>query len=138
MNYWLVKSPFRTRSWQDVLVKGGFKLYGIRNHQSKNNISKMKPGDKALFYHGPSGKQIYGIMQVNKPAYPDPTTNDPNWLSIDFEPIKTFESPVTLEQIRSLPLQNIVLLKQPRVSVAPLTKKEFERISQIALVEGKE
>lgn len=138
MNYWLVKSPFRTRSWQDVLVKGVFKLYGIRNHQSKNNISKMKPGDKAFFYHGPSGKQIYGIMQVNKPAYPDPTTNDPNWLSIDFDPIKTFDAPVTLEQIRSLPeLQNMVLLKQPRVMVSPLTKKEFEGISQIAIVEGK-
>lgn len=135
MNYWLVKSPFRTRSWQDVLVKGIFKLYGIRNHQSKNNISKMKTGDKAFFYHGPSGKQIYGVMQVNKPAYPDPTTNSPNWLAIDFEPIKTFDSPVTLGQIRSLPeLQNMVLLKQPRVTVSPLTKKEFEGISEIAIV----
>jgi predicted RNA-binding protein with PUA-like domain len=132
MNYWLVKSPFRTRSWQDVLVKGVFKLYGIRNHQSKNNISKMKTGDKALFYHGPSGKQIYGIMQVNKPAYPDPTTSNSSWLSIDFEPVRTFDVPVKLEQIRSIPdLQNITLLKQPRVSVAPLTKKEVERIAHI-------
>jgi predicted RNA-binding protein with PUA-like domain len=138
MNYWLVKSPFRTRSWQDVLVKGVFKLYGIRNHQSKNNISKMKTGDKALFYHGPSGKQIYGIMQVNKPAYPDPTTSNSSWLSIDFEPVRTFDVPVKLEQIRSIPdLQNITLLKQPRVSVAPLTKKEVERIAHIAIVEGK-
>ena len=136
MNYWFVKSPFRTRSWQDVLVKGTFKLYGIRNHQSKSNVAKMKTGDKAFFYHGPSGKQIYGIMQVNKPAYSDPTTNDPNWLAIDFEPIKTFEAPVTLNQIRSLPeLQNMVLLKQPLVSVAPLTKKEFESISKITIVE---
>jgi len=89
MNYWFVKSPFRTRSWQDVLVKGVFKLYGTRNHQSKNNISKMKAGDKVLYYHGPSGKQIYGIMQVNKPAYPDPTTNDPNWLAKSLLPQKT-------------------------------------------------
>ena len=138
MNYWLVKSPFRTRSWQDVLVKGIFKLYGIRNHQSKNNISKMKSGDRALYYHGPSGKQIYGIMQVNKKAYPDPTTNDPNWLAIDFEPVKTFEVPVTLQQIRSLPeLQHIGLIKQPRVSVTSLTKDEFNKIADIALVEGK-
>lgn len=136
MNYWLVKSPFRTRSWQDVLVKGVFKLYGIRNHQSKNNISKMKTNDKALFYHGPSGKQIYGIMQVNKPAYPDPTTSDSSWLAIDFEPIKTFDAPVTLKQIRSLPeLQNMLLLKQPRVSVAPLTKKEFDKIVEITIGE---
>jgi predicted RNA-binding protein with PUA-like domain len=138
MNYWLVKSPFRTRSWHDVLVKGVFKLYGIRNHQSKNNISKMKAGDKAFFYHGPSGKQIYGIMQVNKPAYADPTTSDSIWLAIDFEPAKTFDAPVKLEQIRLIPeLQNITLLKQLRVSVAPLTKKEFDKIVEIAIVEGK-
>jgi predicted RNA-binding protein with PUA-like domain len=96
----------------------------------------MKAGDKALFYHGPSGKQIYGIMQVNKPAYPDPTTSNSRWLSIDFEPVRTFDVPVRLEQIRSIPdLQNITLLKQPRVSVAPLTKKEFDKIVEITIGE---
>lgn len=138
MNYWFVKSPFRTRSWQDVLVKGIFKLYGIRNHQSKNNISKMTPGDKTLFYHGPSGKQIYGIMHVRKKPYSDPTTDSPDWLAIDFEPVKTFDVSVTLAQIRSLrELKNIALLKQPRVMVTPLTKEEFTMITEIAIVEGK-
>ena len=129
MNYWLVKSPFRTRSWPDVLVKGSFKLYGIRNHQAKNNISKMQPGDETLFYHGPSGKEIFGIMNVVKPAYPDPTTNSPGWLAIDFEPVKTFETPVLLSQIKALPeLHNIGLIKQPRLSVISLSKKEFDAI----------
>jgi predicted RNA-binding protein with PUA-like domain len=129
MNYWLVKSPFRSRSWLDVLIKGSFKLYGIRNHQAKNNISKMQPGDEALFYHGPSGKQIYGIVQVIKSPYPDPTTNAPGWLAIDFEPVKTFEPPISLERIKAEPyLQNIGLIKQPRLSVMVLTRDEFERI----------
>ena len=137
MSYWLVKSPFRTRSWQDVLVKGIFKLYGIRNHQSRNNISKMKPGDKALFYHGPSGKQIYGIMQVTKSAYPDSTTSDSRWLAIDFEPIKTFEAPVRLEQIRAIPeLADVAFVKQPRVMVSPLIEDAFRKIEEIAIVEG--
>lgn len=138
MNYWLVKSPFRTRSWQDVLVKGVFKLYGIRNHQSRNNISKMKTGDKALFYHGPSGKQVYGVMQVVRKAYLDPTSNTTGWLSVDFEPVQTFDYPISLSQIRSIPeIENTSLIKQPRVTVSPLTKDEFERISEIAIVEGK-
>lgn len=133
MNYWLVKSPFRSRSWTDVLIKGSFKLYGIRNHQAKNNISKMQPGDKTLFYHGPSGKQIYGIMQVIKQAYPDPTTNAPDWLAIDFEPIKTLEPPISLEQIKAAPsLQNIGLIKQPRLSVMALTRDEFEGIVNLS------
>lgn len=133
MNYWFLKSPFRTRSWHDVLVKGVFKLYGIRNHQSKNNIANMKPGDRAFFYHGPSGKLIYGIMQVNRLAYSDPTTSDTTWLAIDFEPVKTFDQPLPLEQIKSLnELAESSFIKQPRVMVSPLNKKEFEMISEIA------
>lgn len=133
MNYWLVKSPFRSRSWTDVLVKGAFKLYGIRNHQAKNHIAQMKRGDKTIYYHGPTGKQIFGIMQVMQPPYPDPTTANPNWFAVDFEPVKTFESPVTLEQIKAEPtLQHIPLVKQPRLSVMPLTKQEFEEIVKMA------
>ena len=121
--------PIITRSWQDVLVKSSFKLYGIRNHQAKNNISKMQPGDEVLFYHGPSGKQIYGIMHVIKSAYLDPTTNAPGWLAINFGQIKTFDVPVTLDQIKAEPaLQSIALVKQPRLSVMPLSKQEFEVI----------
>lgn len=135
MNYWFVKSPFRTRSWQDVLVKGIFKLYGIRNHQSKNNISKMKSGDKALYCYN---RQIYGITQVIRKAYPDPTTDNTDWLAIDFEPTKTFEMPIFLNQLRMIPmLAEAGFLKQPRVMVSPLTMETFEKISDIAIVEGK-
>ena len=138
MNYWLIKSPFRTRSWQDVLVKGVFKLYGIRNHQAKNNIAKMKKGDLALYYHSPSSKSIYGVMKVSTSPYKDTTTNSDIWLSIDFEPINTFEQPITLHQIKADgELRNIGLIKQPRVMVSPLTKEEFEDIVEIEIVEGK-
>lgn len=129
MNFWLVKSPFRTRSWQDVLFKGVFKLYGIRNHQAKNNIAKMKKGDLALYYHGPSSKSIYGVMKVSTTPYKDTTTNSDIWLSVDFEPITTFEHPIKLQQIKAdRGLRNIGLIKQPRVSVLPLSKEEFEII----------
>ena len=129
MRYWLVKSPFRTRSWQDVLIKGTFKLYGIRNHQARNNIKQMQSGDNVLYYHGPSGKQIYGIMQVKNEAYPDPITNAPTWLAIDFEPVKTLDTPITLSQIKALPeLQDIGLIKQPRLSVISISKKEFDTL----------
>ena len=132
MPYWLIKSPFRSRSWADVLVKGAFKLYGIRNHQAKNHIAKMNRGDRALYYHGPSGKQIYGVMRVVRAPYPDPTTTNENWLAVDFEPIKTFEHPLTLAQVKADPdLQSIPLLNQPRLSVMRLEKSAFEHIANL-------
>lgn len=133
MNYWLVKSPFKTRNWQHVLFAGIFKLYGIRNHQAKNNIARMKKGDLALYYHSPSSKSIYGIMKICAPPYKDTTANSDIWLSVDFEPLKTFANPVTLTDIKSeKKLQNIGLIKQARVSVMPLSEEEFEIIGNKA------
>ena len=71
-------------------------------------------------------------MQVLKPPYQDPTTNNVNWLAIDFKPIKTFENPISLGQIKTDPtLQSIGLIKQPRLSVIRLSKNEFEKIANL-------
>ena len=88
----------------------------------------MQRGNVALFYHSRSGKNVFGIMQVSKPPYQDPTTKDTKGLAIDFEPIKTLESPISLGQIKTEPtLQSIGLIKQPRLSVIRLSKNEFEK-----------
>ena len=97
-------------------------------------ISMMQRGDCALFYHSRSGKNVFGIMQVARLPYQDPTTKDTNWLAIDFKPIKTFENPISLRQIKAVPtLQSIGLVKQPRLSVIRLAKNEFEKIVNLKL-----
>ena len=71
-------------------------------------------------------------MQVARLPYQDTTTNNANWLAIDFKPIKTFEAPISLGQIKTEPtLQNIGLIKQPRLSVIRLSKNEFEKIANL-------
>lgn len=93
------------------------------------------PQDIALDYRfvDRSGKNVFGIMQVSKPPYQDPTTNNTNWLAIAFDPVKIFEPPITLERIKAEPyLQNIGLIKQPRLSVIRLSKSEFEKIINLA------
>ena len=100
-------------------------------------ISMMQRGDCALFYHSRSSKNVFGIMQVSKPPYQDTTTNNANWLAIDFEPIKTLESPISLRQIKAVPtLQSIGLVKQPRLSVIRLSKNEFEKIINLAYLKS--
>ena len=92
-------------------------------------ISMMQRGDCALFYHSRSGKNVFGIMKVARLPYQDPTTNTANWLAIDFEPIKTLESPISLRQIKTEPtLQNIGLIKQPRLSVIRLSRMNLKRL----------
>ena len=134
MNYWLVKSPFRNRSWSYVLLQGVFKLYGIRNRQARNYITQMTTDDKAVYYHSVAGRMIFGLMRVKAPAFPDPTSSNPEWMSIEFVPEITFEHPISFEQLKnSEALRELKLFKQPRLSVMPLTNAEFLAIQQMSL-----
>ena len=86
----------------------------------------MKKNDLVLFYHSVVGKEVVGIAIVSKEYYPDPTTNDSRWVVVNLKPIKPISVPVTLDAIKTHPeLSDIALVKQSRLSVMPLTKKEF-------------
>ncbi len=132
MSYWLVKfAPFRY-SWQDVLRNGKFEIYSVRNAQARNNLKEMKLGDEVLFYHSQEGNCIMGIMKVIEEAHQDKTTDDTRWLSVTFEPIESLKTPISLEKIKGTKeLENVGLIKQPRLSVMKLSKEEIEKIYQI-------
>jgi predicted RNA-binding protein with PUA-like domain len=132
MNYWLIKfAPFRY-SWQDVLRNGKFEIYSVRNFQARNYLKEMKLGDEVLFYHSQEGNCIMGSMKVIEEAHQDKTTADTKWVSVTFEPIESFEKPIALEKIKSIKaLENIGLIRQPRLAVMKLTDLEFEMISSI-------
>jgi predicted RNA-binding protein with PUA-like domain len=132
MNYWLVKfAPFRY-SWQDVLRNGKFEIYSVRNAQARNNLKEMKMGEKVLFYHSQVGNCIMGIMRVIEEAHQDWTTEDTRWLSVTFEPIESFDKPFSLQKLRETKgLENLGLLKQPRLAVMKLTYNEFSIISKL-------
>lgn len=129
MNYWLVKSePFKY-SWQDFLKDGSTYWDGVRNYQARNNLKAMKFKDKVLFYHSNEGLEVVGVAEVVKEYYQDPTTEDNRWVVVDLKPVKTFNHPVTLADIKKQPdLQEISLIKQSRLSVIPLQKQEFDMI----------
>ncbi len=137
MQYWLVKSPFRNHSWSYVLLQAVFKLYGIRNRQARNYLAQMSADDKAVYYHSAAGRLILGIMRVKASAYPDPTSSNPEWLSIEFVPEITYEHPITLEQLKESDLlRELKLFKQPRLSVMPLTEAEYLAIEKLTAQGG--
>ena len=96
----------------------------------------MKVGDPVLFYHSGEQKAVVGVAQVAKAGYPDPTADDREWVAVDIKPTKPLREPVTLTAIRVHPkLSNILLVRQSRLSVMPVTKEEFDTI--VAVGEGK-
>ena len=131
-SFWIVKQEPTQYSWQQFEKDGGTYWDGVRNYQARNNLNIMKKGDIVLFYHSVIGKEIVGIAKITCEAYPDPTTDDERWVVVDIKPIKPFKIPVTLENIKGhKELSEIALIKQSRLSVMPLSKKEFQFILKL-------
>jgi predicted RNA-binding protein with PUA-like domain len=126
---WMVKQEPEAYSWDDLVRDGRTDWTGVRNFQARNNLRQMKVGDRVLFYYSGTGKCVVGIAEVAKAPYPDPTANDPQWVSVDIKPIKALNEPVPLASIRyHAKLANLPLIRQSQLSVMALTKEEFETI----------
>ncbi|HQU86745.1 MAG TPA: EVE domain-containing protein, partial [Pyrinomonadaceae bacterium] len=130
MNFWLVKQEPEAYSFDDLIKDGKTDWTGVRNFQARNNLRAMKKGDKVLFYHSVSEKAVVGIAQVSRTEFTDPT--DEKWIAVEISPLEKFAKTVSLEQIKAeRTLENIALIKQSRLSVMPLTKKEFDTILKL-------
>lgn len=128
-NFWLVKSEPYKWSWDDHVKKGVEHWDGVRNYQASNNMKAMKIGDRAFFYHSNEGKEIVGIVEVVKEYYPDHTDESGRFGMVDFKAVKPLKKPVTLADIKALKsLQEMALVKQMRLSVSPVRKKEWDII----------
>ena len=129
MNYWLIKSEPSEYSWAHFLKDGWTLWDGVRNYQARNNLKGMEKGDLVLYYHSIEGLEVVGVAEVIKEAYQDPTSEDENWVVVDLKPKETLKNPVSLIDIKKdKRLKDISLIKQRRLSVLPVTKKEFEAI----------
>lgn len=132
MNYWLLKSEPSAWSW-DEQVKAGAKgtfWSGVRNHLAKKNLMAMKKGDRAFFYHSNEGKNIVGLVEIIRESYPDPTAEKGEpWVVVDVKALKAMPTPVTLADIKATKaLSNMSLVTSARLSVQPVTAKEWDII----------
>jgi len=131
MAYWLFKSEPNTWSWDDQVAKGeaGEEWDGVRNYQARNFMRAMKPGDLGFFYHSMKEKSVVGIVEVIAQAHPDSTTDDPRWECVDIKAVRPFVEPVSLDEIKADPrLEEMVLVKNSRLSVQPVTAEEWETV----------
>jgi predicted RNA-binding protein with PUA-like domain len=123
MAYWLVKSEPDAFSWAQQVENGVEPWTGVRNHSAKLNLQAMRLGDRAFFYHSNIGKEIVGVVEVVREAYPDPSA-DPGapWVSVDMKAVGPVPRPVTLAAIKADPmLADLALVRLSRLSVAPVS-----------------
>ncbi len=133
MNYWLLKTEPETFSWDELVKKGSTMWDGVRNYQARNNLRKMLVGELALFYHSVKNPAVIGIAKITKEHYSDPTAKQGDWSVVDVAPVQKLDNSIALSDIKSNPkLSNMVLVKNSRLSVQPVTKEEFDEVLKMA------
>jgi predicted RNA-binding protein with PUA-like domain len=131
MAYWLMKSEPASYSWDDLVRDGGTDWDGVRNNAARLHLKAMKPGDEAFFYHSMTDKAVVGIMRIAAAAEPDPKA--PDWVRVPVEPVRRLENPVTLASIKAEPtLAGMELIRQSRLSVAPVRPDEWRKVLEMA------
>jgi predicted RNA-binding protein with PUA-like domain len=130
MAHWLMKSEPDSYGWADLVRDGGTEWDGVRNNAARLHLKAMEPGDEAFFYHSMSDKAVVGIMRVTRGAQADPKA--PEWVRVRVEPVRALERPVTLAEIKAEPsLAKMELIRQSRLSVAPVREEEWAKILEM-------
>lgn len=133
MAYWLVKSEPDAFGWDQQVANGTEPWTGVRNHAARNNLKAMAVGDRAFFYHSNIGRQIVGVVEVARAAYPDPTAEKgakgTDWVSVDMRAVAPLPRPVTLAEMKADPaLAGLELIRQSRLSVVPVSEAHWRHI----------
>jgi predicted RNA-binding protein with PUA-like domain len=129
MRHWLLRSEPDAYGWDDLVRDGVTEWDGVRNYTARNFLKEMQVGDQAFFYHSNIGKEAVGIMEVARTWKPD----EDKWASVSFKPVRPLPRPVPLADMKAEPrLQDMVLLRQSRLSVGPVSDAEWDVILEMA------
>jgi len=137
MNYWLLKSEPDVWSIEQQKDAGseGVAWDGVRNYQAANNLRSMKLGDLCFFYHSNIGKEIVGIVEVIKEAFPDKTDKKKKFVAVQVRFIQKLKSPISLEKIKKTKaISHLPLIKQSRLSVMPIDYKSWKIICKMGKI----
>jgi predicted RNA-binding protein with PUA-like domain len=139
MNFWLFKSEPDVWGWHHQVAKGdvGEEWHGVRNYQARNNMRAMKVGDRGFFYHSNIGKEIVGIVEVNRESTPDSTTDDPRWDCVWIKAVAPLVRAISLDECKVTPgLEQMVLVNNTRLSVQPVSAGEWRIICALGGVDA--
>lgn len=132
MNYWLVKTEPHAFSWEQQMTHGVEPWTGVRNHAAKNHLKAMRRGDRAFFYHSGAEREIVGVVEVVREAYPDPTATEGDWVAVDVKTVGPMPRPVMLAAIKADPkFSDFALVRQSRLSVMPVSAAHWTEICRL-------
>ena len=131
--FWLMKSEPDVYSYDDLVAEGEGTWDGVRNHSAAINLRTMKVGDEAFFYHSNIGLEIVAIITISQEHFIDPTDEKARFVAVKVKPSRKLAKSVTLKAIKANPnLAEMEMLRQSRLSVAPVRATEWKEILKMA------
>ncbi|MCS6939575.1 MAG: EVE domain-containing protein [Roseiflexaceae bacterium] len=131
--FWLLKTEPDCYAWSDLVRDGRTVWDGVANNVALKYLREMQPGDEALIYHTGDERRAVGRAEVISAPYPDPQQSDPRMVVVDVRPLAPLPRPVTLADIKADPaFADFALVRQSRLSVAPVTEAQWRRLLAMA------
>lgn len=134
MPHWLYKSEPDTWSWDQQVASGEAGTYweGVRNPLANMHMKAMQVGEQGFFYHSNEGKAVVGVVEVVKLWTPDPNDEKGKFGAVTIRAVEAMPRPVTLAEIKAdLALAEMVLVKNSRLSVQPVSDAEWDHIRRL-------
>lgn len=133
MAHWLLKSEPSAYSWDQLVKDKKTSWTGVRNPTAQINLKSMKAGDRCFFYHSGEGKEIVGIAEVVKAAYPDPTDKAGKAVTVDIKAVEPVRQPVTLAAIKAdAKFKEFRLVRESRLSVVPVSDEHWKLLTRMS------
>ncbi|MFN3620545.1 EVE domain-containing protein [Sphingorhabdus sp.] len=131
--FWLMKSEPDVYSYDNLVSEGEGTWDGVRNHSAAINLRNMKVGDEAFFYHSNIGLEVVAIITISQEHFIDPTDEKGRFVAVKVKPVRKLKHTVTLKAIKANPkLADMEMLRQSRLSVAPVRPAEWKEILKMA------
>ena len=133
MARWLFKEEPDHYSLDDLFRDKRATWNGVENNLALKHLRSVQKGDRVLYYHTGKEKAVVGVMEVVKGAYRDPKRDDDRFVVVDVKPLRRFDRPVSLAEIKSNPkFADFALVRISRLSVMPVTAEQWAEIERMA------
>jgi predicted RNA-binding protein with PUA-like domain len=137
MALWLFKEEPTHYSFAELQRDGTTFWDGVTNNLARQNLRKVRRGDRILYYHTGDEKAVVGEMRVTGDPVPDPDSDDPKAVVVEVKAVRQLRHPVSLRRIKVDPtLADWELVRLPRLSVMPVTEAQWGRIEELSQTEG--
>lgn len=131
--HWILKADPDSYGFAHLLADRRTRWDGVRNAQALGYLRAMRAGDEVLVYHSGAERALVGLARVASAPYPDPAAGDPKVVVVDVEAVRALPAAVPLATIRTTAgLATLGLVRQPRLSVVPVTAPQWARLARLA------